>query len=315
MMVGHAALAFALAGWLASRCGFPARRALLFAVTAGAFAVVPDVDMGYAFVGIATAGTLDPSVLQETFWDAGLTVHRGLTHSLLVGGAGALAFGLIAHRGTKRLVGASLLAGLVIATFAFAGGLTAGVIVSFALAGVVVAEAARRYELAPRLVLAGALIGVLSHPFGDLFTGTAPSLFAPLDIRLLPTRITLAPDPTIHLLAAFGIEIATIWLALAVYTRIREQHKPLSSYIHHRAVLGAGYGAVVVALPPPTLAVSYHFVGSVLAVSLVGISADLPIPNVRSTESRWRIFLTGLAAVTVAWLAYGIAYLVVSVPA
>jgi len=83
MMVGHAALAFAIAAWSTRRAGFTAERALLVGIAAGAFAVVPDVEMGYALVGLATAGTGNSSALLDAFWDVGNTVHRGMTHSLV----------------------------------------------------------------------------------------------------------------------------------------------------------------------------------------------------------------------------------------
>lgn len=310
MMVGHAALAFAIAAWVTHRFGFAPERALLVGAAAGAFAVVPDADMGYAFVGPATAGTADPSVLLDSFWDTGNIVHRGMTHSLVVAGIAGVAFGLTAYRGVARLAGAVVLAGIVVATATFVGTLETGVMASFVAAGAFVAVGARQAGVESRYVLAAALIGVLTHPFGDLFTGTAPTLLYPLDVRLLPTRVTLAPDPTLHLLGAFALELATVWLALAVYLLLREQ--PLRAHVHPRAVLGAGYAAAVLALPPPTLAVSYHFVFSVLAVGLVIGPADLSVPNLRCVRSRRSVLLTGLAAVTVAWLSYTVAYVVVT---
>ncbi|MEF8814691.1 MAG: metal-dependent hydrolase [Halovenus sp.] len=310
MMIGHAALAFAIAGWVSHRAGYTAKRALLVGIAAGAFAVVPDVDMGYALVGLATAGTTDPSVLLDTFWDAGLTVHRGMTHSLVVSAVAALAFGLIAARGVTRTAGLTVLVGMVVATAVFVGGLGAGVMVSFVVAGTAVALGAARVELGPREVLGAALVGLLTHPFGDLFTGTTPVLLYPLDLRILPERVILSGDATLHLLGAFAIEVATVWLALAVYLQLRDQ--PLGAHVHRRAVLGVGYAAAVLALPPPTLAVSYHFVFSVLAVGVIVGSADISVPSLRSAQSRRAVFLTGLTAVTVAWLSYTVAYVVVS---
>ena len=310
-MVGHAALAFALAAFLSHRYGLNAERALAVGVAAGAFAVVPDVDMGYAFVGVLTAGTTDIGGLIDAFWNAGLTVHRGLTHSLLVGGLAAVAFGLLARRDTWRFVGVATLAGMVAATLAFVGPLEAGVLASVALAGAAVALLARSHGLSHHAILGAALVGMLTHPFGDLFTGTTPTLFYPLDVRLLPTRVEFFADPTLHLLAAFGLELATIWLALGVYLRLRGG--TVWPHVHRRAVLGAAYGAVVLALPPPTLDVSYHFVFSVLAVGVVGVSADLPVPSPRSVHSRRSVLLTGLAAITIALLAYGGAYLLLDI--
>jgi len=307
MMVGHAALAFALAAFLAHRLGVDAERALSFAVVAGAFAVVPDLDIGYAFVGLMTAASSGLSTPVETFWAVGNTVHRGMTHSLVVGGVAALAFGLVSYRGPVGLLGAGILTGLLAATLAFVGVLETGVLVSFAIGGVAVALGGRWLGLDPRDVLVAALIGVLSHPFGDVFTGTAPQLLYPLDIRLLPTRVLLSGDPTLHLLAVFGLELATIWLALCAYSRLCG--RPLWPHIHRRASLGAVYAVVVLVVPPPTLDVSYQFVFSVLAVGIIGGSARIPMPNLRSERSRCTILLTALATVTIAWLSYVLAYI------
>ena len=309
MMVGHAALAFALGAWLADWAGVDAGKALLIGAAAGGFAIVPDADMGYAFVGLLTAGTLDPSVLLNSFWDAGLTVHRGMTHSLVIGLFSAIAFGLFAGNNLRRAAGVALLGGAVIVTGVLLGFLEGGVMASFVVAGGAVTLIARRAGLEPQTVFGAALIGLLSHPFGDLFTGTAPTLLYPFDIRLLPTRVTLSADPTIHLIGAFALELAAIWLAILVYARLR--NLLVGERIHPTAAAGAVYAGVVLFIPPPTLDVSYHFVYSVLAVSSIGLLTDLPRPDLRSVRSRQAVFLTGLTAATVALLSYGVAYVVV----
>lgn len=309
MMVGHAALAFALGAWLADWAGADAGKALLIGVAAGGFATVPDADMGYAFVGVLTAGTTDPSVLLNSFWDAGLTVHRGMTHSLVVGLFSAVAFGLFAGKSLSRAAGVALLGGAVIVTGVLVGFLEGGVMASFVVAGGAVTLIARRAGLDQQTVFGAALIGLLTHPFGDLFTGTAPTLLYPFDVRFLPTRVTLSADPTIHLIGAFALELATIWFAIIVYTRLRGQ--PLGDRIHPTAAAGAVYAGVVLFIPPPTLDVSYHFVYSVLAVSSIGLLANLPRPDFSSARSRQTVFLTGLTAATVALLSYGFAYVVV----
>lgn len=309
MMIGHAALAFALAAWAAVTVGVSRERALLFGVVAGAFATVPDVDMGYALVGLASAVTSGSATFPEVFWETGNVVHRGLTHSLVVGGFAAVLFGLVAYRGRPRRLAVAGLAGAVLVTLARLGALEAGVLALFALAGTLVAVGARRVGLAPGAVLAAALVGVLSHPFGDLFTGTTPTLLAPFDVRLLPDRVLLSSDPTLQLLGSFALELATVWLAVVVYLGLRDRRA--REYVHRRAVLGAGYAGIALALPAPTLAVSYHFVFSLLAVGLVGVSIDFPVPDIQSRETRWTIVVTGLAAVTLGLLAYTASYLVV----
>lgn len=305
-MVGHAALAFAVGAWILNRAGATRERALLVGLAAGAFAVVPDVDMGYAIVGVVSADTLALGTLQSAFWDAGLTVHRGVTHSVVVGAVGAIAFGLLAYRGLFRLAGLGTLLGVVAGTVALVGGLEAGVMASFVLAGGGVVLGTRYLRLDPQDVLVASLVGILTHPFGDIFTGSPPELLYPFDIRLLPARVTLSSDPTLHLLATFGLELASIWLAIGVFLLLRGE--PFLGHLRPRAVIGAGYGAAVFAVPPPTLAVSYQFVFSVLAVGVVGSMAHLPIPSVSKNRSKRTILLTGLATVTVAWLCYSGSY-------
>ncbi len=178
----------------------------------------------------------------------------------------------------------------------------------FGVAALVVAEAVRqRTAIAPRYAFAAALIGLVSHPFGDLFTGTPPAMLYPVDVSLVAHRLPLAPDPTLHLLAAFGVELAVVWSAVAVFCSLvglRPSFEP-------RATLGAGYAASVFLIPAPTLDLSYPFVFSVLAVGSLGV---LPRLRLRSSSpvavpDRTTALVTGLAAVTVAWTAYGVAYL------
>lgn len=306
MMIGHAMLAFAIAAWAAVSLGVSNERALLIGAAAGVFAIVPDVDMGYAAVGIARLVTTPSAEFPEAVWDAGNVVHRGLTHSLVVGAFAATMFGLVATKGTVQYLTFS---GLVVVggiTLVVVGPLEAAVTVAFTLTGVLVALFFQRVGLSARAVFGAAVVGLLSHPFGDLFTGTTPTLFYPFDVRLLPELVELSSDPTIHLLASFGLELGSVWLAVWVYLRLRGFQ--FWAYIHPRAALGIGYAGMVFVLPPPTLSVSYHFVFTVLAVSLIGI-LDLPWPDFYSLESRLRTGLTGLASVTIAWVAYGIGYL------
>ena len=304
-MVGHAALAFAVAAGVAFALDVGREHALLFGAVAGAFGVVPDVDIGYAFVGLFAGGGFDPGELPDVFWETGNVVHRGLTHSFVVGGVSALLFGLVTVR-RLRLVAVAGLAGLVVVTAGTVGGLEAGVIASFLLAGVVVALAGRRLGLTAGGVAVAAFLGLASHPFGDVFTGTSPTLLYPFGAGLLPERVLLSGDPTLHLLGAFGLEMATVWLAVVVYARLRD--RSLRRYVHPRAALGAGYAGAVALVPPPTLAVSYQFVFGALTLGVVVTLAGLPAVDLRSVRSRESLFVTGLATVTVAWLAYLLAY-------
>ncbi|WP_128475836.1 metal-dependent hydrolase [Halorussus pelagicus] len=322
MMVGHAMVAFAVATAVAGR-RWPSERALAFGVTAGAFAAVPDVDMLYAVFGLAQVGLAGVWTMTDAFWSSSTLVHRAVTHSLVVGVVAAAAFAAsVAGRGARsftagafhRLLAVALVAGLTAVAVAESGLLGGAVMLAFLLAGLVVAAvASRRGEFGPRELLAAALLGLLSHPFGDLFTGAPPQFLYPLDVRLLTERVTLLGDPTLNLLAVFGVELATIWLAGYVYLRATDRR--VLQHVDTRAAFGAAYAIAAVAMPAPTLDVSYHFVFSILAVGAVGIAPNLlPPKSVLSADWHETVtwVLTGLAAVSVAALTYTLVYLMYS---
>jgi len=340
MFVGHGLLAFALVAAVATRLDYPRRRALAFGLVAGAFATVPDVDIAYALVGVVGAEATAPLQLAQTFWATGNVVHRGVTHSLAVAPAAAAVAGLsAARRGAsgRRRVALSLGAGavalaLVAGVTAVSGGLAGGVTAAFVLAVGVVATVAAAVGPSAREVVALALTGLLTHPFGDLFTGEPPAMLYPFDATLFAARVTLHPDPTLHLLAAFALELSTAWLAVAVVARLYGVRPAVGWWafgrradgttVLPRASLAAGYAASVLLIPAPTLDLSYPFVFSVLAVGALGV-----IPRIRLVRSVGRragsptvalpsaatATLTGLTAVSVAAAAYTLAYVWVSV--
>lgn len=330
MMIGHGLLAFALvAGWATIR-GWPDRRALALGAVAAGFGTLPDVDMLYAFWGLLAHDVPGVFAVNEVFWTASEATHRSATHSLVVGAPAALAFGLWARRRAGaglRTAGTAVLGAIVVAGYLASGSLDAVMLAAFSLTGVGLALAARRWtDLSWRATTGAALVGLLTHPFGDLFTGGPPRLLYPLGPQVLDGRALLSADPTVHLLATFLLEVAAVWLAAAVYLRLSD--RSLSGYVRPSAALGAGYGAIAVVLPPPTLAVPKPFVFSILAVG-VGIALLVLVGSPRRaagtavadgggfTPRRWSgiglgnaadsllaAALTGTAAVTVAWAAY-----------
>jgi membrane-bound metal-dependent hydrolase YbcI (DUF457 family) len=301
MFVGHALLAFALTVRLAGRFSVPRERALRYGVVAGLFAAVPDVDVIYAPVGLLLNSV--ETVGLDVFWETANVIHRGPTHSLLMAGALAVAVSLWAL-GTRSARAASLVlaASLVVVGAVFSGTIGGVVVLVFVLAGYAVGRYGARRGLAPRALLSVSLVGLLSHPFGDLFTGSPPPFLYPFDVVVVAERVALHPDPTGNLLAAFAIELGVIWLA--VWTYARASGFSLVEYVNPRATLGVGYAAAALLLPAPTLEQSAVFVFSVLAIGVVGAPVR-PFRN--GTDSR-EVFLTGLSAVTVAALAYALAY-------
>jgi len=315
MMVGHAMLAFALGAAVAARW-WPCERALAFGVVAGAFATVPDVDMLYAAFGLAQAGLgglMGVWEMSAAFWGSSRLVHRAVTHSLVVGTIAAAAFaGSATDRDRFRAVSTLLLAGLLVVAFAESGLLGGAIMLAFLIGGVVIATvAARKTDLGPRGLLAAALLGLLSHPFGDVFTGGPPRFFYPFDVVVLTRRVTVLADPTLNLLAIFAIELATLWLAGYVYLHVTG--RDLLKHVDARAAVGVAYALAVVAMPAPTLQVSYHFVFTILALAIVGVAPHF-LPGRPLLSAEWHETITwgmtGLAAVTVAALAYTLTYVV-----
>jgi membrane-bound metal-dependent hydrolase YbcI (DUF457 family) len=321
VFVGHAALAFAVVAGLAAR-RVERREALLVGLVAAAFAAIPDIDMLYAPVGLVGA-RLNALAMASAFWSTSTVVHRGVTHSLVV----AFLVGCVAllwfvgmrrrhsSRGTGALVGSlglgtALVVGVGLDTGALGGAVTA----LFVASAVGVASAtAHRTHLGVRPVAAAAAFGLLSHPFGDVFTGTPPAFLYPFDYVLLAERVTLAGDPTLHLLTAGAMELLTIWFALSVLVDGSELN--VRDLVAPRVAVAVGYAVSVFLIPPPTLDLSYPFVLSVVAVGAVGMVPRFHLRGSRrrrvSVPSRTTAFVTALAAVTVAWGAYAVAYLVV----
>jgi len=304
MFVGHATFAFGAVVLAAAALGQSRERALALGVAAGLFAAIPDVDMAYALVGLVAVDPTSPMAVAQSFWGASTVIHRAVTHSLVVAVPAAAAFALAP---THRRVAAVALAALVGVVVAVSGPMPAVIVGLFAAGGWAVARAAHAHRVRGTGLFAVALFGLLSHPFGDLFTGQPPELFYPLGVTAFDGRVALSADPTLHLLGAFGIELFAIWLGVAAALWLTGRR--FTDHVNPRAALGAAYALAVLVLPPPTIDASYQFVFSVVAVGFVGA---VPAPRLGgrsiSLPSLPTALVTGLAAVTLAGLAYAAAY-------
>ncbi len=310
MFVGHGLLAFALVAAAAARIGGPRERALTLGAVAGAFGLLPDTDMVYAPVGLLAAEG-GPLALAEGFWAASSLVHRAVTHSLPVALVVAVAVAAW-RRGDRpgRALALALLSGLVAVAGVESGFVGSVVMAVFATGGLAVAGYAGRRGVPPAALFAAALVGLASHPFGDLFTGHPPAFLYPFDAVLVPSRVTLHDDATLHLLGAMAVELATFWAAALVGFRLTG--RSVRAYLGRPAVLGVGYAGAVIAVPAPTLALSYPFVFTVLGVGVTCAALVAGAGRVRG-RARSRLLLsaalTSLAAVTVATAAYAGTYL------
>lgn len=312
MFVGHFLAAFVIAAIVAVWRGWPEERALAVGVVAGSFAALPDVDMLYAVVGLI--GSLEGAfVTSDAFWDVANEIHRGATHSLVVGVVAAIGFAVWRARdGYNSQAGtlsAFILGGLILTVTVVSGIAPGAVIAVFVLGGVVVVTFAERVGLGPRAILAAGALGLFSHPFGDAFAGPSPALFYPLPIEsgVLNGQVLLNSNPTLHLLSAFFVELSIIWAGLLVVARLRGWS--FERYVNRRAVLGVAYAGAVFAIPAPTVETASPFVFSVLTVGLIGTPGRSSWREDGSSQFI-RSIVTALAAVTLAAAAYAMAYLI-----
>ena len=299
MFVGHAALAFGFAVFGARSLGWGRDRALGLGIVVGLAATLPDLDMLSVLPGLL-AGPIPTHSPVEAFW-TGAAAHRSLTHSLLVALPVGAVVGLVAKPGRFRDSGLLLAGSTGVALLALPGG-SATVIVPFVLGAVALGLLAAELAIPWKATGFGATAALLAHPFGDLVTGDPPWLLYPAGVEVLTGRVTLAADPTLHLLSAFFLEIGAIWIGVAALLHLRD--RSLRAAIHPRAALGGVFAGVAFLIPAPTLAVSYQFVFGVLAVGAVGVDP-------RRRLDPLEVVPTGLAAITVAGVAYATAYLLV----
>jgi len=323
VFVGHGLLVFALAAFAAEWRGWSSRRALTLGVVAGAFATLPDIDVVYALIAIDGGRFVSGgSVAPDVFWDAANSVHRSMTHSLIVAAVAGPALGAWCVRDGRLLRGLALvvLVGLVAVAVGVSGTLGGIVMGAFVAGGLATAAACRRWtDLSPGLIGLVATVGLASHPWGDLLTGQPPQLFYPFDTGVLGARIVLHPDPTLHLLGAFAVELAVIWLAAIAVVRVTS--RSWRTFYRPSVALGATYSVAPLVLLPPTLETSFHFVFSIIGLGIVcaGLSwyhSGPALPAAAATDggadrSRFDVSAVALAGTTVALAGYVLVYLAV----
>lgn len=350
MFVGHGLLALAVVSAVAVHRGWAPRRALTLGLVAAGFATLPDVDVVYPLVA-TLAGAGSTGALTQDFWRLSTTIHRGVTHSLVVGVWTAGAVGLWAMRWTGRAepgadhresepsrrasladpsrwailsepsrwailadpratrgLAVVVLAALVGTVAAVAGLLAAATMAIMAVGAVAIAVVGTRAGVGARALGVAALVGLCTHPFGDLFTGQPPPLLFPLgalvpgDAAVFGSRVALHGDPTLHLVGAFLAELATVWLAVGVVALLVGR-RPWQ-HVRPQALAGVGFAAAVLAIPAPSLSAATGFVAGALAVGVVGV----PLERRFSVIHCWDALCTALVAVTLGVVSYGVAY-------
>ena len=306
MFVGHGTLTFAFVVFIATVCGVSRERALALGVTAGLFAFVPDADMVYALAGLLHVQEASAFAAANAFWATSTAVHRSITHSLVI--AIPMAIGVALLSATQyylKAVSVGVFAALVGIVFVKSGSLGILVTVAFILAGTVVMYVAQTHlGLGARDIGIVAIVGIASHPFGDLLTGEPPAFLYPFEATVVETRPALFVDGTLNLLTAFGFELIAIWAGVLVYLSLTDRR--FHTHLAPQAAIGGAYALTAFVIQPPTFEASYQFVFTVLAVGSLGVHPRSVID--RSHQDAVTMIVTGLSAVTVAGLGYTIGY-------
>lgn len=310
MIVGHATFAFTLATlavhWWTDHSP---TSAVTVGVVAASFALIPDIDILYAVGGVLRTGHGDVWHLTQVFWTHSARVHRGVTHAVPVAmSVATICAASVTPRGRVLALGGTV--GLLAVVGTTTSLLAAGILSVAVVLGCLVSLIAWRYTpLSHRGLTAAAWLGFVSHPFGDVFTGTPPAFGYPLVGPVLTTRITLVPDPTLNLLVVFAGELGFVWLALVTSCYVLGQS--VIAYVTRWGAIGLVYGSVTGVVPPPTLDVSYPFVGSILLLGCVGGLVTLLVDwrqHELGVQSVVTSGVTGVVTVTVAWATYLLLY-------
>ncbi|MFW6265542.1 MAG: metal-dependent hydrolase [Halanaeroarchaeum sp.] len=319
MFVGHEFAAFALAVVLARRLGTSDATALTIGLVAGASAVLPDLDLLVATVSYAHLLGGPATASWDGLWSTSNAIHRGLSHTL-VGGTGVaivVTTAALARRsasaGTPRGslgaigVGLGVTIGLV-SVARVAGGASETLSIALVLAGAILLGlvVGGRTSLGGRAIVGGAFVGLLTHPFGDVFMATPPAVFYPFQVTLLTESVRLAADPTVNLVAIAVVELTTVWAGVAAFASVRGVS--LRRAVDPLAALGLAYPLLMAFVPRPTMA-DAHWLGFTLAPFGVVGTLTLLGRHHRRRNRLLRVLVTGLATVTLAAGSYVFAYL------
>lgn len=267
MIVGHAFLAFIISALAGFYWGKEPKQCILIGFFGLLFALLPDVDILFAWKEVLVILKSGVFGFVEAFWDASRNFHRGISHSLVT-----LLLAQVSFLAYRKFEQRSLLAftpiSLTVFGYLLSGIPAAAVLGVFSLLGAFVTHHSREFLSLPEFALASGA-GLLTHPFGDIFTGTPPDFFFPLDFPVIGSRVVLNADPVLNLFSVFFIELSTVFAAFAVFTFLRRES--LVSMLHPASLLGLGYAPLYFLIPDPTLSNSYRFVFSSVGLGLLSV--------------------------------------------
>ena len=216
MFIGHFAMPFLLLYLLLHNyTELSQSQIATFSIISGIYGLVADLDIMFTFVETIIIIVNTGNISIDKFWDISRTFHRQSTHSLFVGFLSIIWIAIQStyiSNTTKPYdnipfdyiisIGCGLVMGFMIDDFA-RGILVSGLFVFCILS---ITRLVRfRIPSNKRVVFVSAVIGILSHPFGDIFTGTPPEFFYPI-YQIGLERIVLFANETLNLSVLFLFE-------------------------------------------------------------------------------------------------------------
>ena len=265
MIIGHFFLAFALTAIIGKYLEIEDQRLIKLGFLAALIALIPDVDIVFAFSEILTLGS-GFYEFTDSFWTASEATHRGLTHSLVI--LGAVSSGLITyHRTGSKLFASVLLTGFTAAALT-QGLFSAATMAMFIALGLLLTEKIGR-NFTPREFGLTVITGLIIHPFGDVFTGTPPEFLYPLGLSLMESRIILNTDPVINLLAILLIELSTALLAIKKYSDLKGLK--IWDELRYIPLLGVFFVIPGLFIREPTMSTSYQMVGGLIVFAAAAV--------------------------------------------
>lgn len=276
MFIGHFALSFLLIYFLLNvYTDVETKQVIRLSLISGIYGLVADLDIIFAFVETLLFVSETGNITIEAFWNISRNFHRKSTHSLVVGVLSII--GIVIqfiyiddvakpYENSTFDYGISILFGGLIGMLT--GNFARGVLVSGLFVFCILSVTRvilYKTSFNKNIVLVSAFVGILSHPFGDVFTGTPPNFFYPLyDINL--ERIVLFTNETLNISALFLIESLLFVLFMLIYADSKDINNNIT-YITFFAAIASG-GVLSYFITSPSIDEPYTFVSGILLLTI-----------------------------------------------
>lgn len=279
MFVGHFAIPFLLLYFLLDTyTELNQSQIITFCIISGIYGLVADLDIVFAFVETILVIVNTGNISIDKFWDISRNFHRQSTHSLFVGTLSII--GIVIQStyiddstNPYDNIGFDFIISIAVGSLIgfLTGTLARGILVSglFVFCVLSITRAILfQISFNKHIVFVSAVIGILSHPFGDIFTGAPPEFFYPLyEINL--ERIVLFTNETLNLSVLFLFESLLVVLLILVYAN----GKNITLNMIRITPLAAVISGLIISyvIPSPSINNPYQFVSSILVLTIAYI--------------------------------------------